>query len=612
MGKGAAVREGMRHATGDILLIQDADLEYDPSDYPTLLRPILTGKAKVVYGSRFLGEHKAMYFWHSVGNQMLTLLTNILFDSTLTDMETCYKVFTRDIAVRLKLKSNRWGFDPEITAKIMRMGHRIYEVPISYAGREHWEGKKIVAWRDGPRVLLTLLRYRFLPRSRARRSEGVGAASGASRRPCALTCWQLGALLALVALFNPGLVLFGRVLGGYDTFVYFYPLRLVPRRALRHGRLPLWNPYLFAGTPYLANPQTAVFYPGSGCSRSGHAARVRRRTSWATSGSAAVGVVRLRARVARAGRVAGLVGGAAFAFSGFMNGQAGHINQFSVAAWLPAVALLLDLSLRSGRPIGGRGAGRRPDAADPGWPPARGVHDAGCARDCCVLLARVRARSDGGAVVTAGLGALCWDLGGAGLAAGISAVQLLPTLELSRLSIRGGGLSYQVASFDALPWPLLLPGPLPRLLGAPTDDRVLRPPRDGPVRAGLARAAGRERAGGAARARSTSPLGLLLAVGDATSLYRLLFDWAPGFASFRVPARWLLVSTFGLAILAAAGTDWLVGLVRPGRCRRALAAGSDRPVRASCWRACWCRSGWRRWCCSGSRSRAGCCWSGAC
>jgi len=163
MGKGAAVREGLRHASGDILLIQDADLEYDPADYPILLRPILTNKSKVVYGSRFLGEHKAMYFWHMLGNKMLTLITNILFDSTLTDMETCYKVFTRDIAADLKLRSNRWGFDPEITAKIMRMGHRIYEVPISYAGRERWEGKKIHAWRDGPRVLLTLLRYRFLP-----------------------------------------------------------------------------------------------------------------------------------------------------------------------------------------------------------------------------------------------------------------------------------------------------------------------------------------------------------------------------------------------------------------------------------------------------------------
>jgi len=162
-GKGAAVREGLRHVAGDIVLIQDADLEYDPADYPILLRPILNGRSKVVYGSRFLGEHKAMYFWHALGNQMLTLLTNILFDTTLTDLETCYKVFTVDIARRLTLRSERWGFDPEVTAKILRMGHRIYEVPISYAGREHWEGKKIVAWRDGPRVLLTLLRYRFLP-----------------------------------------------------------------------------------------------------------------------------------------------------------------------------------------------------------------------------------------------------------------------------------------------------------------------------------------------------------------------------------------------------------------------------------------------------------------
>jgi glycosyltransferase involved in cell wall biosynthesis len=160
-GKGQAVRTALREAEGRYSVILDADLEYDPNDYPVLLRPILAGRTKVVYGSRFLGEHKAMYFWHAVGNQLLTLITNILFDTTLTDMETCYKVFTRDIADRLKLKSDRWGFDPEITAKIMRMGHRIYEVPISYTGREHWEGKKIVAWKDGPRVLLTLLRYRF-------------------------------------------------------------------------------------------------------------------------------------------------------------------------------------------------------------------------------------------------------------------------------------------------------------------------------------------------------------------------------------------------------------------------------------------------------------------
>jgi glycosyltransferase involved in cell wall biosynthesis len=162
-GKGAAVKEGLKAVTGDVVIIQDADLEYDPGDYPVLLRPIQTGRARVVYGSRFLGEHKAMYFWHSVGNQMLTLVCNVLFDTTLTDMETCYKVFTADIARKLDLREPRWGFDPEITARILRMGERIYEVPISYSGREFHEGKKINALRDGPAVLLTLLRYRFLP-----------------------------------------------------------------------------------------------------------------------------------------------------------------------------------------------------------------------------------------------------------------------------------------------------------------------------------------------------------------------------------------------------------------------------------------------------------------
>ncbi len=161
-GKGAAVKEGLKAVTGDVVIIQDADLEYDPGDYPVLLRPIQTGKAQVVYGSRFIGEHRAMYFWHSVGNRMLTLVCNVLFDTTLTDMETCYKVFTADIAKRLNLKEPRWGFDPEITARILRMGHRIYEVPISYAGREFNEGKKI-SWKDGIVVLMTLLRYRFLP-----------------------------------------------------------------------------------------------------------------------------------------------------------------------------------------------------------------------------------------------------------------------------------------------------------------------------------------------------------------------------------------------------------------------------------------------------------------
>jgi hypothetical protein len=161
-GKGSAVQEGLKLAEGDVVIIQDADLEYDPGDYPLLLRPIQTGRAKVVFGSRFLGEHRAMYFWHSVGNRSLTLLCNVLFNTTLTDMETCYKVFTIDIARRLKLREPGWGFDPEITARILKMGHRIYEVPISYAGREFDEGKKI-SWHDGFVVLLTLLRYRLLP-----------------------------------------------------------------------------------------------------------------------------------------------------------------------------------------------------------------------------------------------------------------------------------------------------------------------------------------------------------------------------------------------------------------------------------------------------------------
>jgi glycosyltransferase involved in cell wall biosynthesis len=160
LGKGGAVRSGLARATGDIVLIQDADLEYDPRDYHALLRPILEGRAKAVYGSRFLGEHKAMYFWHSLGNKFLTLVTNVLFDTTLTDMETCYKVFTSDIAVKLNIKQMRWGIDPEITAKILRQGVRIYEVPIAYNGREFWEGKKI-SWTDAFVVLRTLLRYRF-------------------------------------------------------------------------------------------------------------------------------------------------------------------------------------------------------------------------------------------------------------------------------------------------------------------------------------------------------------------------------------------------------------------------------------------------------------------
>ena len=160
-GKGAAVQSGLQAVTGEVVVIQDADLEYDPGDYHQLLRPIVAGRAKVVYGSRFLGgERRAMRYWHSVGNKGLTQLTNMLYDTTLTDMETCYKMFTADVARKLHLREPRWGFDPEITAQILRAGHRIYEVPITYAGREYEDGKKI-SWRDGFVVLRTLVRCRF-------------------------------------------------------------------------------------------------------------------------------------------------------------------------------------------------------------------------------------------------------------------------------------------------------------------------------------------------------------------------------------------------------------------------------------------------------------------
>ena len=161
MGKGGAVRTGVGAAMGDIVLIQDADLEYDPKDYPGLLEPILEGKADVVYGSRFLGgTHRVHYFWHYAGNMLITLVSNMATDLNLTDMETGYKAFKREVFQGIEIKSNRFGFEPEITAKVARKGCIIYEVPISYYGRSYAEGKKIT-WKDGVKAVFTILKYKW-------------------------------------------------------------------------------------------------------------------------------------------------------------------------------------------------------------------------------------------------------------------------------------------------------------------------------------------------------------------------------------------------------------------------------------------------------------------